>query len=74
MANTDAASDHNEAYVAFVQALNDPEKRASARTNPTLGPVLEKLSDRDLDTLAAVAKGQTLTNHGDPLAIEHDGQ
>jgi hypothetical protein len=67
--DADSSKAHNEAYTAFVEALADPAKRAAAKNNPILGPVLQKLSDNDLEALKTVAIGQTLTNHGHPFEI-----
>jgi hypothetical protein len=61
-------TEHDQAYQAFINAILHPAKRAEARTDPLLQPVLEKLTDGDLDILKSVANNQSMSNHGDPSA------
>jgi hypothetical protein len=61
MANDFHGVDADEIYHLMVEISKDPRNIDLALQHPTLGPILNKLSARDIDTLAYVAANNKRT-------------
>ena len=52
------AVEHDQAYQALIAATRDPAKKQEAHDDPVVGPIIKKLSEKDLTTLREVATHQ----------------
>jgi hypothetical protein len=58
MAKTPPDDHHTKAYRTLHEAIMNPEARTAAKNDEHVGPILKKLSNRDLDRLKTIAENQ----------------
>jgi hypothetical protein len=56
MAKIPADHRHSKAYKTLHEAIMNPDARARAKKDEDVGPILKKLSNRDLDLLKNMPK------------------
>ena len=67
MAQTPPDDRHSKAYKTLHGAIMNPDTRASAKKDEHVGPILKKLSNRDLDRLKTIAENQQGSPTCDPV-------
>ena len=58
MPKQSSATEHGQAYKVLLDAILDPTTRDAAKSHPIAGPILKKLSNRDVNNLREMAKSQ----------------
>jgi len=61
MTNTPPDDDHSKAYKTLHEAIMNRDARTRARKDEQIGPILKKLSHRDLDRLRTIAENQQVS-------------
>jgi hypothetical protein len=52
---------HSKAYKTLHEAIMNRDARTSAKNDEHVGPILKKLSNRDLDRLKSIAQNQQVS-------------